>query len=156
MRTTTHTTIRTLQLHRIMGCIYIYILLFTLCSLFSQFGSSLVERTPRFECFLQKSQRPSDFFGESLFLLHPLSLSSDFVHLLSLFLAISLALSLGSKITKKGKKKKKNHFFSFIHFSENRELFPCLICFSCLVFDDKLILGFYDNLSLIYYSFCFI
>jgi hypothetical protein len=110
-----------------MGCIniFLFFLLFTLCSLFSRFGSSPVERTLRFECFVQKSQRPSDFFGKSLFLLHPFSLSSDFIHLLSLFLAISLALSLGSKITEKGKKK--NHFFSFIHFSENRELFPCLI-----------------------------
>jgi hypothetical protein len=100
----------TLQLHRLMGCIIFFFLLFTLCSLFSQFGSSLVERTLRFECFVQKSQRPSDFFGESLFLFHPFSLSSDFVHLLSLFLAISLALSLGFKIIEKGKKKKKSFF----------------------------------------------
>jgi hypothetical protein len=96
-----------IQLQRLMAYInFFFFLLFTLCSLFSQFGSSLVERTLRFECFLQKSQRPSDFFCESLFLLHPLSLSSDFVHLLSLFLPISLALSLGSTITEKGKKKK--------------------------------------------------
>jgi hypothetical protein len=121
MRTTTHTTIRMLQLHRLMGCIniFLFFLLFTLCSLFSRFGSSPVERTLRFECFVQKSQRPSDFFGKSLFLLHPFSLSSDFIHLLSLFLAISLALSLGSKITEKGKKKK-SFFLIYPFFRKQR------------------------------------
>jgi len=64
-------------LHHLMG---IYVLskifhfVFVICSLLLVY--SLVERTLSFESFLQKSHRRYDLFGESFFLLHPLSLSS--------------------------------------------------------------------------------
>jgi len=99
MRTTTClgltcTTNRMLRLHHLMGCINVF---FFFCYLLfvTWFGYTVVDRTLRFECFLQKSQRRIDLYGESLFLLHPLNISFDVVHLLSLFLAITLVLSFG-------------------------------------------------------------
>jgi hypothetical protein len=53
---------RTLQLHHLMGYINIS---FFFCYLFfvTQFDYSLVERTLRFKCFLQKSHRHYNLFG---------------------------------------------------------------------------------------------
>jgi hypothetical protein len=78
-----------------MGCINVSFSFFCYLLFVTWFGYIVVDKTLRFECFLQKSQRRYDLYGESLFLLHPLSISSDVVHLLSLFLAITLALSFG-------------------------------------------------------------